>query len=356
MNLELKTKNKVNMSIKYAIGYQLPDEQGESFTEMVRTYQNDIAEVYFPWMDTPTCRAPLSEQRGYVDWTAQKQLEDDLRAIKECGVKVDILFNANCYGGEAVSQRLANRISSILDYLNEVIGGVEIATTTSPAIAHIIKKNFPEIELRASVNMRIGTIKGMEYLDHLFDSFHLQREYNRDFARIEELKSWTDTHGKKLIMLANSGCMRFCSGQIFHDNLVAHEQEIDETHNIADWNPHLCWNFFKDRKNWVHILQNTWIRPEDIHHYDGIFPVVKLATRMHSRPEMVIKAYIEQKFYGNLLDLCEPGFSPLLAPYIIDNTSFPEDWFEKTSKCKKNCNTCDYCQQVLEKVLKKMEL
>ena len=221
----------------------------------------------------------------------------------------------------------------------------------SPAIAHTVKKNFPDIEVRASVNMRIGTIKGMEYLIDLFDSFHMQRDYNRDLEHIKYLRSWADKKNKKLIMLANSGCFRFCSGQVFHDNLVAHEAETCEMKNMDDFNPYVCWRALKKRDNWHMLLENTWVRPEDLHNYEGLFDVVKLATRMHALPGLVIGAYVRGYHYGNLLDLCEPGFGHALAPYIIENSLFPDDWFDRTSKCSKNCNECGYCRKVLNTIL-----
>jgi collagenase-like PrtC family protease len=269
------------------------------------------------------------------------------------GVKLDILFNANCYGAESTSNKLANKVLSIIDYLNEKIDGVEIATTTSPAIAHVIKTNFPDIEVRASVNMKIGTVKGMQYVSDLFDSFHIQREFNRDLERIKELKAWADANEKRLIMLANSGCMAHCSGQIFHDNLVAHESEIVEQKNIPDWNFHACWRYLKNKENWSSVLQNTWVRPEDLHNYEPFFDVAKLATRMHSNPAMVIRAYATGKYNGNLLDLFEPGFGPAFFPWMINNSDFPSDWFETTSRCDKKCFKCNYCKEVLKKVLTK---
>lgn len=342
------------MSVKYAIGYQLPEEGEEPIVDIVRDFREHIEEVYFPWVDVPTCRASLTNQRGYVNWKGQERLERDIKELRQLGVKLDILFNANCYGKYSVSRYLANRICSILEHLSEVVGGVDIVTTTSPAVAHIVKQNFKNIIVRASVNMRIGTVKGMQYLAHLFDEFHIQREFNRNFERITELKEWADQKSKKLILLANSGCLNFCSGQIFHDNLVAHEIEIDETVNIPEWT-HVCWNYYKDKQNWAAVLQGSWIRPEDIHHYERYFFVVKLAARMHAHPRMVVQAYTERKFYGNLLDLLEPGFSPAFSPYILDNTKFPVDWFTKTSECTKNCHKCEYCGSVFKKVLTRVE-
>ena len=99
------------------------------------------------------------------------------------------------------------------------------------------------------------------------------------------------------------------------------------------------------------LLENTWIRPEDIHHYEGLFDTVKLATRMHSHPGLVIEAYTRGSYYGNTLDLFEPGFGRALMPWIIDNKAFPEDWFERTTQCGKNCSSCGYCKTVLNRVL-----
>lgn len=337
--------------MKFAVGFQLYDLGEEPFSEIVRTYQERISEVFFAWQDTPSGRSGIATRHGYTDWTAQSRTEEELRAIKDMGIKLDILFNGNCYGEYALSEKLANNVISILRHLEETVGGVEIVTTASPAIAHTVKKHFPNMEVRASVNMKIGTVKGMEYLSGLFDSFHVQRDYNRDLDHLRMLKQWADGAGKKLVMLANSGCFIHCSGQIFHDNLVAHEAQICEVANLKDFTPYVCWNALKNRENWPMLLQNTWVRPEDLHHYEDLFDTVKLATRMHARPGMVIDAYCRGKFYGNTLDLCEPGFGRAIAPYIINNMAFPEDWFEKTTGCDKQCHQCGYCKSVLEKVL-----
>lgn len=337
--------------MKFAVGFQLYDPGEEPFSVIVRTYQDRISEVFFAWQDTPSGRSGIATRHGYTDWTAQSRTEEELRAIKDMGIKLDILFNGNCYGEYALSEKLANNVISILRHLEETVGGVEIVTTASPAIAHTVKKHFPNMEVRASVNMKIGTVKGMEYLSGLFDSFHVQRDYNRDLDHLRMLKQWADGAGKKLVMLANSGCFIHCSGQIFHDNLVAHEAQICEVANLKDFTPYVCWNALKNRENWPMLLQNTWVRPEDLHHYEDLFDTVKLATRMHARPGMVIDAYCRGKFYGNTLDLCEPGFGRAIAPYIINNMAFPEDWFEKTTGCDKQCHQCGYCKSVLEKVL-----
>lgn len=337
--------------IKYSVGFQLYDNGEEPFSEIVRSYVEHISEVFFAWQDISTGRSAIATRHGYTDWSAQARTEEELRRIKGLGVRLDLLFNGNCYGEYAISEKLANTVISVVEYLEYIGCGVDIITTASPAIAHTVKKHFPKIEVRASVNMRIGAVKGMEYVSDLFDSFHVQREHNRDIEHLELLKEWADTSGKKLIMLANSGCFANCSGQSFHDNLVAHEAEICEVKNMDGFMPYVCWRALKNRENWHMLLENTWVRPEDIHRYESLFDTVKLATRMHSHPGMVIDAYARRRFSGNTLDLFEPGFGRAIAPYIINNSNFPENWFTETSSCDKICYKCGYCKSVLEQVL-----
>jgi hypothetical protein len=332
---------------RFSVGYQLAEEGEESFVDIVADYRPHVAEVYFPWAGMPSGRAALTERRGYVDWSGQARLEAELRALREMGVRLNVLFNANCYGGKAVSEYLQNQVASVMERLQDVCGGADVATTCSPAIARLIKTHFPATRTRASVNMRIGTVQGMQYVADIFDEFCVQRDYNRDLGRLRQLREWADARGKGLSILVNSGCLAFCSGQTFHDNLVAHEREVDETVNVAGWSPTVCWGLLKDKANWPILLQSTWVRPEDIGHYCGVAGLVKLATRMHQRPRMVIAAYVRGRHHGNLLDLMEPGFSPAIAPAVIDNDRIPADFFERTSRCDRSCDRCGYCAESL---------
>jgi collagenase-like PrtC family protease len=340
--------------VKFAVGYQPMEEA--SFFDHVASSIDHIAELYFPWPGMSTGRAAIGSVRGYGYYDIQSILEADLRRFYQAGVSLDLLFNSNCYGEYALSEHLQNQVGSIIEHLCEKVAPIDTVTTTSPAVAFVVKKHFPDIKTRASVNMRIGTVKGMKYLAHMFDEYLVQRDYNRDLEHLAKLKVWADENGKKLQILANSGCMRFCSAQTFHDNLVAHGEAIDEIRRMEDFSAHTCWNYLADPQNWVSILQNTWIRPEDLHHYEHLFPVVKLATRMHPFPSLIIQAYINRSWRHNLLDLMEPGFSGAVYPHIMDNTRFPDGWFEQTSRCNKNCDQCAYCSEVLKQVLTKLEI
>ena len=168
------------------------------------------------------------------------------------------------------------------------------------------------------MNMSIGTVEGMDYVKHLFDSFYLKRELNRDFAAIRKLKAWCDAEGKKLYGLANSGCLNYCSAHVFHDNLVAHEQEIAQMDNGYSFEG-LCRLHLKQSPKSI-LERSSFIRPEDICLYEGLFEAVKLATRVSPMPLRILKAYISEGYVGSLTDLLEPNHSGVFYPYLLENS------------------------------------
>ncbi len=304
--------------MKYAIGYFEQDEFERPFTRALQDFQEWIGEVYFPWPTITTCRSTLTGRQ------VQEKLVEALHFAHSLGIPLNLLCNANCYGGRALSKAFEKTLLDTIEEITHCIGSVYAVTTTSLSAAHIIKKYFPKIQTRASVNMRLGTPEAARPLFPYFDGFYLPREFNYDFAAIQE---WKNVLGARpLYLLANSGCMPWCPGQTFHDNLVAHEEEISQTRNIEGFMPYVCWSYYPQNP---HLLLNgTWIRPEDISHYEKEFSLIKLATRIHKRPYSVIKAYARRSFHGNVLNLLEPDHTALLKGAMLDNTRFPKDWFQ----------------------------
>ena len=103
----------------------------------------------------------------------EKQITD-LTKLNNAGLKFNLLFNANCYGERAQSRAFFHSVGQTVEYLKEKFN-LSSVTTTSPLIAKFIKQNFNDIDIRASVNMSIGSVLGLEYLADEFDSFYLKR-------------------------------------------------------------------------------------------------------------------------------------------------------------------------------------
>jgi len=299
--------------VKFSVG--LPKNNPEFVTCIIEN-KEQIHEVYFSWGDFPNGRSQQVQDEEYMPWELIDIQREHLKKLSESRILLNLLFNANCYGKDSQSRAFFEKIGETVDYIKEHYG-LSSVTTTSPLIAKFIKNNFEDIEVRASVNMEIGTVEGMEYLSDYFDSYYIKREYNRDFEKIAQLKSRCDENGKKLFLLGNSGCLNFCSAHNFHDNLVAHESEIANMDNAYHFRG-MCHEFLKKEENLKKLPDYTnFIRPEDISKYDGLAEAVKLATRVHPNPEMVLKSYIKGKYSGDILRLLEPQHS--IYPYVLEN-------------------------------------
>ena len=304
--------------MKFSVGYQLlPDTY---FVDEIIKRKEHISEVYFSWGDFPNGRNNQLRQSGMTPWEAQAKQIEDLKLLTGQGIAVNLLLNATCYGKDSQSRAFYEKIGETVDFIldNYLLKSV---TTTSPLIAGFIHSNFEGIDVRASVNMGIGSIEGMDYVADCFDSFYLKRELNRDFKIIRTLKAWCDGHGKKLYALANSGCLNNCSAHTFHDNLVSHEQEISAMDNGFAFEG-ICRKYLSNPENLHALVDNTgFIRPEDTHLYEDLFPAMKLATRVNSDPVRVLEAYIDRKRYiGSTLDLLEPNHTSAIYPYMLENS------------------------------------
>jgi len=301
--------------MKYMIGLKNADND---LLTCIKEHKENIYEVYFSWGDIPNGRTSQLVSECYTPWEMQDMQRRALKELSEEGIALNLLFNANCYGKDSQSRALFNKIGTIIDYVAESYG-LKSITTTSPLVAKFVHQNFEGIEVRASVNMEIGTVQGMEYLAEYFDSYYMKRELNRDFDAIRELHSWCEKNGKKMFLLANSGCLNHCSAHNFHDNLVAHEAEIATMDNAYDFRG-ICREYLKDEKHYPALIENTnFIRPEDMHLYEPYFVAAKLATRIHRNPSMVVKSYMRGKYRGNILELLEPAHN--IYPYVVENGS-----------------------------------
>lgn len=302
--------------MKFSVGYQL--EESGNFLQTIMEHKDSIGEIYFSAPDIPNGRSN-SWAAEFTRRTAAEEQEKELKQLKEAGFKMNFLLNAMCYGADTLSKAFYSELGDTVDHYVEHFG-VTSVTTTSPMIGKFLKDNFDGLLVRASVNMEIGTVEGMEYIADFFDEYYMRRENNRDFAQIRKMHAWCQENGKKLHMLANSGCLNNCSAHVFHDNLVAHEQEILKRDNAYKFSG-VCKKFLKNPENHKKFLDYTnCIRPEDVSLYEPYFDSMKLATRVHNAPDWILRAYCGGRWLGNLAELLEPNHAEMLWPYIIDNS------------------------------------
>ena len=317
------------------------------FVEACTPHVGRIREVFFAWPGVLSCRpAP-----DFTDEVRARMMAD-LRWCKANGILLDTLFNCNCYGDIAISPELADLVTRTLGEMDAEGLFPDIMTTTSPFIATVLRQRFPQVKTRFSVNMRIHGTLGFEPVMELFDSFYASREHHRDLAWLAKLGAWSRAHGKVLGMQVNSGCLRQCPFQTFHDNLHGHNRLAQsKVGEQFDFSVFRCKTNY-ERGNYEDFLRATWIRPEDLPLYEEHVEIVKLATRRHAHPVEVLNAYATYTYDGNLADLMDPVHA---FPKAFDNKAFDTTplWPEVRGCTQANdCTHCGKCTKLLETVFR----
>ena len=316
------------------------------FIEACSRWAPRIREVFFAWPGVLSCR-PVPAQ------ASAERLVADLSWCRANGILLDTLFNCNCYGDDAISPSLASFVSRTLDSMGEQGLFPDIVTTTSPFIATILRQRFPQVKIRWSVNGRVHGSTGFEYICELFDSFYLSREHHRELPWVRRHVAWARAHGKTVGMQVNSGCLRQCPFQQFHDNLHGHnrirQSGVGEQFSFSVFRCRTAYS----RGMYEDFLRATWIRPEDVPLWeDAGVEIFKLATRRIATPAAILAAYASYDYSGNLLDLMDPVHSSLF-PAPVSNKLFPADWATSgiAAACANDCSHCGRCTSVLHRVM-----
>ena len=330
--------------MKFSVGYQ-QSNSGVLIDTIIKN-KLSVNEVYFAYKNFANGRSnAINDNIDYLN----RQL-CDLKKLSTENVPLNLLLNGNCYGVNSLSTAFYDDIYNTISELIKVVN-LKCVTTTSPLIASFIKKSFKNVKTRASINMEIGEVSAFEYLKNEFDGFYLKREYNRDINKIKQASNWCKNNGKELYGLANSGCLNYCSARTFHDNLVSHEGDFDDTKTYLTYEGQ-CFTFLKDAINRNEYLKYTnFIRPEDVYLYEEYFNGLKLATRVNKSAVRILKAYLKGSYSGSINELLEPNHASLFFPKLIENKLIDSNFTNYTLNCNKNCDTCGYCKKVTDKAI-----
>ncbi len=346
---EAAAPGRTSLQRKFAFGYFFERRAGKTFRDLAEEYAPYLAEVYFPWPGLLSAR----EIKGDPE-KQRKSLIDDMRFCRSKGMQLDLLMNATCYGDTAFTVAQQNDFYANLTLMKEAGIMPDIVTTTSPYIATVAKKYSAGIDRRASVNMRLNSTLAMEYVMDSFDSYYICRDVQRDLPTLKTFAEWARKNDRKLCMLANSACLRYCPWQTFHETLLSHDfvHIYDEMKELKLPST-LCTGIMQE-KRYEELLRGSWIRPEDLHRYLPYVSVVKLSTREADRPDLILKAYTSGGYDGDLLLLLDPTFAFLVHPMILDNKAFPKEWSEGkiAGACANHCTHCGKCAKVMELAFK----
>ncbi len=160
----------------------------------------------------------------------------------------------------------------------------------------------------------------------------------------------------RIELLANEGCIYQCPFKLSHDAHISLSNTGFARETTFQMNQNLgCQAYFNFRPH--AFLKSPFIRPEDIHHYQGIADGIKLCGRTRGVKflKRCISAYISGCFDGNLLDLMDTP-EILARQWHIDNTRIGTQFFTHLTSCTKMCKPCKICSKIFNQASWKKDI
>lgn len=177
---------------------------------------------------------------------------------------------------------------------------------------------------------------------------------NRDLQLLREIKDATNA---ELKLMVNEGCLYKCPFRKFHFNITSHaSREVGRVgldYSFADFFTTCNQVVSEDHSQ---ILKSGWIRPEDVRKYGDLATFFKIVgrTQKNSRVIRATKAYLDESWSGDLLDLMCANLGSFSVNYgaYLNNERLGEcKFFEKVTTCERKCQRCNYCEEVAKDLL-----
>jgi collagenase-like PrtC family protease len=303
---------------------------------------NRIREVYLSGPQEYSGSGRITSMQG------MDRFIETVKKIHHNGLRVNLVMNTTCEGSDWYSMKT---VKKIMEYLAKAHGdyGVETVTLVNPILMKLIRKNFPDLEICASVLSEIDCVqRAILFKKAGADVVTPDMNINRNLKLLKEIK---DITGLKIKPMVNEGCLYKCPFRRFHFNYVSHaSKEVKDEPSI----------FFDNcvavsAHDPSQVLKSCWIRPEDLQKYGEITSYFKIVGRSTPMNKVMrcIKAYMQESWEGGLLDIMCDSFAVFNSQYgvYLDNKSLDKyGFFEKVTSCNKECHKCNYCDELSRKL------
>jgi collagenase-like PrtC family protease len=296
------------------------------------------------------------------------QVEEYIEQAHSAGLKFDYLLNAPSMSNMEWDERTHRELLIHLNWIASI--GADSVTVTIPFLVELIKRQFPQLQVRVSTIAHVNSVARAKFYESLgADSITLDINVNRDFA---VLKGIRDAVNCELTVLLNNLCLYQCPYEYYHHDGLGHASQ--------NYNPlrgsyvdYCVLRCTLDRLRDVsQVIKCRWARPEDIHLYEDIgIDMFKISGRSMPTERIVraATAYSSRHYQGNLYDILNVitpkiGFTSSALPgeqsngvgspprFYIDNQALEGfmDFFRKQN-CPAGCSHCDYCRRIAKEVI-----
>jgi collagenase-like PrtC family protease len=299
----------------------------------------------------------------------ENQAEEYIDRAHAAGLKFDYLLNAPSMGNMEWDESTHQELLMHLNWITSI--GADSVTVTIPYLVELIKRQFPQLNVRVSTIAHVNSAARARFFESLgADSITLDINVNRDFAALKAIREAVSC---ELTVLMNNLCLYQCPYEYYHHDGLGHASQSYNPVNgyYVDYCVLRC---TLDRLSDIsQIIKCRWARPEDIHVYEEIgIDMFKISGRSMPSERIVrsAAAYSSRHYDGNLYDIMnvispKMGFvSPALPvvpnnadgsppKFYIDNQALEGfiDFFKKQN-CLSGCNHCQYCERIASKVIR----
>lgn len=242
---------------------------------------------------------------------SMEQLESYIKKCNAADIEFNYLFNPLTLNDSMSNPAKNHDFTEFVERLYEV--GVRSATVNSPLLCKYLKSKYSDFRVTVGLYAYPTSIQMIQYWVNIgADEITVDHAFNRDIPLLRStLQTFKDTD-VKIRLIANNFCLHGCAYKIDH---AAHlgassvSGRISGGNNVDYYLLNCTYN--KVTKPAV-MLCSDWIRPEDVHLYTELMEetgntnlTLKLVERTRTTEflERVTKAYLNERFDGNLLSL-----------------------------------------------------
>ena len=331
--------------LEFSAPYNNDSSTLEKLFELKSLNGNRIREIYLSGPQQYSAAGRIVEEIN------ESKFLDIVERIHKQGIRVNLVMNPTCEGTDWYKPDM---MKTKLDFLNRMHQkhGVEAVTIANPVYIKEVRKQFPSLEICASVLSDIDCAqRAMLFAKCGANVLTPDVCINRDLRVLKKIREVTDLEIK---LMVNEGCLYKCPFRKFHFNYISHKSK--ELGSIdADVFFFNC--FQVTESDHSQILKSGWIRPEDIAKYDGITNFFKIVGRERPKSHVIraTTAYMKQSWEGDLLDiLCSSiNHYALETGAHLDNKSLDQyAFFERTTSCQRDCTACTYCDEIADKLVR----
>jgi hypothetical protein len=258
------------------------------------------------------------------------------------GIEFNYTLNAPSLKNKELTKTGIFKIKEFLKLLRDL--NVWVITVSLPPLVEIIKAFDSRFTVKASTICSINTPnKALAFKNLGVDRLVVEEAVNRDFKTLKDI---IKSFGDKIELIANTVCYNNCIYRQFHYNSNAFSS-AKCNNSYKYYIPRCSQRMLNDPSTFI---KNSWIRPEDVHHYRDIgIKYFKLQGRglvKKSSPVKALEYYFKESFDGDLWQLITLFYKDDIPVVSIDNKKldgFIDSFINNDHFCRNMCSECNYC-------------